>query len=345
MIRHPFCQQALKRVAGMVGVVATLAVLVFAQTAQAQLLRATLSGGPDGSVLEEAGQGLSSLLSRSLESLEVPYTASAGSKENIRRIASGAAVFGVVHGGDLYRELQAASMSALPEHPRATDAYIAHNVTVVASLFGLHAHLLVRNESDLNDLADLVGRVVAVGAAGSSVATAAQHILESLDLWHRIEPQFLPALQSIEALLAKEVDAVWLFDTAPNTLVAQAMTGASLRLLALESKDALSPLTGPHPYYSVATIPAETYPGQSHPISTFQDSVLWVASAAVPEENVFDAITALYSEDGLAFMRSLSDALSGLDRQRGLSGVTTPLHPGAQQYWQSVQPADNGEAR
>ncbi len=307
-----------------IGAMVALVLSLFVSFAHAQLLRAPLSGGPDGSVLQHVGQGLASLLSRSRENMEVPYTASAGSKENLQRLVNGNSVFGIVFASDLHRAQEDAATVAAVDPPQ---------VQVLASLFGFHAHILVRQDSGLTDVEALANRSVAVGPAGSSAATAAQHVLESLGLWQRIQPQFSPTLQSIDALLEKQVDAVWILDTVPNPAVMQAMANASLRLLPLSNMSGTSGLNASHPYYVGTVIPEGTYPGQLQAVATLQDALLWVASADLARDEAFEAVSALYAEEGLDFMRSVSHATAELTRDQGLVGITTAMHPGARRYW------------
>lgn len=294
-----------------------------ASSAQAQIHRLPLSGGADATTLQHIGDGLSTLLSRTLDAVQVPYTASAGSQENLRRLAGEQPGFAIVYAGDLFR----AASGGAPETPGAL---------VVSHLFGLTGHLLTLRDAPPRQVADLAGKVIAVGQAGSATATAARHYFEAVNLWGRFEAVFMPASQGAAALLEGRVDALWLFEEMPSVTVIQLAGEAPLRALPLLDIDKLGALTSAHPYYTAMTMPGGIYPGIDDPVASFQESALWVASAEVPADIVTEALQTLYSEPGLSFMHTVSETARELDRDRGLLGVVTPLHPGAEQFWHST---------
>ncbi|WP_305047138.1 TAXI family TRAP transporter solute-binding subunit [Geoalkalibacter sp.] len=77
------------------------ALMVSGGTAEAKT-RLAFSGGPDGGTFQYFSNAISSRLSRNLPNVEVSNMASAGSVENLRRVNSGDADFGVVYAGDIY---------------------------------------------------------------------------------------------------------------------------------------------------------------------------------------------------------------------------------------------------
>jgi len=64
--------------------------------------RLAFSGGPEGGTFQYFSNGIASRLSKTIPGLEVSNTASAGSLENLRRLNSGEADFGIVYSGDAY---------------------------------------------------------------------------------------------------------------------------------------------------------------------------------------------------------------------------------------------------
>jgi TRAP transporter TAXI family solute receptor len=309
--------------------VLALAACITASSVQAQVHRVPLSGGADASTLQQFGDGLSSLLSRSLEGVQVPYTASAGSQENLRRLAGDQPPgFAIVYAGDLFRTETAGSEDGtLP------------GALVVSHLFSVTAHLLTLRDSPLRRTTDLTGRRVAIGPAGSATANAARHYFEANDLWGRFEAVFMPPSQGVAALVEGRVDALWLFEEMPSMTVIQLAGEAPVRALPLTEATGIAALSAAHPYYTVTTMPGDIYPGIGESVPTLRESALWVASAEVPDDIVNQALHALYSESGLAFMSTVSETARELNRDDGLLGVVTPLHPGAESFWREPPPA------
>jgi len=286
-----------------------------------------MSGGADATTLQQFGDGLSSLLSRLLEGVQVPYAASAGSQENLRRLGGDQPGFAIVYAGDLFR-----AEAATLEDPDAPG------VLVVSHLFSVTAHLLTLRDSSVRETADFIGRRIAVGQAGSATANAARHYFEAKDLWGRFEAVFMPAPQGAAALLEGRVDALWLFEEMPSVSVIQLASKAPIRVLPLIETATFEWLSATHPYYTAMTMPGGLYPGIEEPVPTFRESALWVASADIPQDIVTEALQVLYSESGLAFMHTVSETARELRRENGLLGVVTPLHPGAEPFWHETDP-------
>ena len=58
--------------------------------------RLAFSGGPEGGTFQYFSNGIATRLSKNIDNLEVSNMASAGSLENLRRVNSGDADFGIV---------------------------------------------------------------------------------------------------------------------------------------------------------------------------------------------------------------------------------------------------------
>src|SRR5699024_10300185 len=96
-------KQMLGKTTGLAVAAAAMATLSLSSVATAEAQeRLAFSGGPDGGTFQYFSNGISNRLSRNLDGVEVSNMASAGSVENLRRVNSGDADFGIVYSGDLY---------------------------------------------------------------------------------------------------------------------------------------------------------------------------------------------------------------------------------------------------
>ena len=48
---------------------------------------------------------------------------------------------------------------------------------------------------------------------------------------------------------------------------------------------------------------------------------------------VYDLLSKIYTDVGLAYMRKQKEAFKETSVDRGLEGIVTPLHPGAERFW------------
>lgn len=287
--------------------------------------RLAFSGGPDGGTFQFFSNGIATHLSRQLDGVSVSNMASAGSVENLRRVNSRDADFGIVYSGDLY----------LGERGKLTDDTRRYrNVQAIAYLYGAPAHLLVLGSSNINTVADLSGKSVAVGPAGSGAAASAQRFFEGVGLWDKIRPQYIGYNQGASALGDRQIDALWVFAGFPNASVIQAATSNRVRLLQVYEAASAGTLFDDHPYYAKVVIPAGTYPHVDYDVITVEDAALWVAGRNLTEDLVYQSVAEIYSEAGLKFMHSISTAAKVMGLDTALNGIVSTLHSGAAKFWQ-----------
>lgn len=321
-------KQNFKKSSGFLGMAAaavaaislTLAPVVSAQSVQ----RLAFSGGPDGGTFQFFANGIATHLSRNLERVDVSNMASAGSVENLRRVNSRDADFGIVYSGDLY-------LGAQGQLTEDTRQY--RNVQAISYMFGAPAHLIVLDNAGITDVAQLAGKNVAVGPAGSGAAASAQRFFEGVGLWDKINPQYIGYNQGASALGDRQIDALWVFAGFPNASVIQAATSNRVRLLQVHEAAEKGTLFQDHPYYAQVTIPAGTYPNVNYDVVTIQDSALWVTGRHMSEAMIYDMVSKVYSEEGLAFMQTVSSAASAMTVEGALEGIVNTVHPGAAKFW------------
>ena len=290
-----------------------------------QTARLAFSGGPDGGTFQFFSNAISSRLSRNLPNVELSNKASAGSVENLRRVDSGDADFGIVYAGDLFLALNGKLTG---------DTRIYKNNLSMAYLYGAPAQLLVLEGSGIKSVAELVGKRVAVGPAGSGAAASAQRYFTSVGLWDKITVEYIGYSQGASALGDRLIDALWVFAGFPNASVIQAAASNQIRLLDLVALAEERGFFKDYPFYTEVTIPAGTYQGVDYDVASVQDAAIWTAGKHVSDEIVYKSLADIYSDEGLQYMYSITKAATAMKVADGLSGIATPVHPGAAKFWQ-----------
>ena len=295
-----------------------------AATGAGGMQRLAFSGGPEGGTFQYFSNGIAIQLSKALDNVEVSNMASAGSLENLRRVNSGEADFGIVYSGDTY----------LGRVGRLTnDTRTYENVHAMAYLYGAPAHLIVKADSGIDTVADLEGKRVAVGGAGSGAAGAAERYFTSLGLWDKMNVEFLGYSKAASALGDNLIDAFWVFAGYPNSSVIQAAASNEIKILSVVEAGEAAGFFDDYPFYTLLTIPANTYSGVDYDVASFQDSALWVAGAHVDSQVVSDALADIYSKEGLAYMVKVKSTAKSMSVESGLQGIVTPVHEGAEAFW------------
>ena len=287
--------------------------------------RLAFSGGPEGGTFQYFSNGIATRLSKNIPDLEVSNMASAGSLENLRRVNSGDADFGIVYSGDTY----------LGRNGKLTqDTREYKNVKAMAYLYGAPAHLIVKVDSGIDKVADLAGKRVAVGGPGSGAAGAAQRYFTSLGLWDKMNVEFIGYSKAADALGDNLIDAMWVFAGFPNSSVIQAAASNKIKILSLVEAAQEAGFFNEYPFYTRLAIPANTYSGVDYEVASFQDSALWVAGEHVNTETVYNALADIYSKEGLAYMVKVKSTAKSMSVEGGLNGIVTPVHAGAQKFWE-----------
>jgi TRAP transporter TAXI family solute receptor len=294
------------------------------EAAPAKTTRLAFSGGPEGGTFQYFSNGMAIRLSKSIPGLEVSNTASAGSLENLRRVNSGEAEFGIVYSGDTYLGRN----GLLTQDDRKYE-----DVHALAFLYGAPAHLVVLAGGGIDGVADLAGKRVAVGGAGSGAASAAQRYFTSLGLWDKMSPEFLGYSKAASALGDKLIDAFWVFAGYPNSSVIQAAASNEIKLLDVVEAGQEAGFFDDYPFYTQLTIPAGTYGGVDYDVASFQDSALWVANKDTDADIVHAAMAEIYSDEGLAYMVKVKSTAKSMSIAGGLDGIVTPVHAGAERFW------------
>ena len=312
------------RFVSLISTLALVATFALPSTGLAEKTRLGFGGGPEGGTFQYFSNGIASRLSKMQADLEVSNMASAGSVENLRRVNSGEIDFGISYSGDTY----------LARNGRLTnDTNIYPNVMAMAFLYGAPAHLIVLEKSGIKEVADLVGKRIAVGGAGSGAAAAAQRYFSAIGLWDKMNVEYIGYSKAAAAIGDGLIDAMWVFAGFPNSSVIQAAASNKIKILSTWDAGEKGGAFELYPFYAPLTIPAGTYSGVDYDVKSFQDSALWVAGKHVAPEHVYNALANIFTKEGLSYMVKVKSTAKSMSVEGALTGVVTPVHPGAQKFW------------
>ncbi len=302
-----------------------LALAVTLPAADAAGKRMVFGGGPAGGTFQIVANAIQTYGPvKEAEDYTVKAQSSAGSLENLRRINRGKMQFGVVYSGHVYlgREGQLKN-----------DDRTYEDVLAVAYLYGAPAQLIVRQGSGIESVKDLVGKKVGVGNAGSGAFANCELFFTHMGIWDAIERNAMGYNDAAAAFGNRQLDAFWLFTAFPSGAVIMAAQTNDIDLVDLAADAEATGFFDRYPYFSELAVPAGTYRGVERATPSFQDSALWVANADVPDDVVYDLLSRIYTDAGLAYMRKQKETFKEMSVEGALKGIVTPLHPGAERFW------------
>ena len=287
--------------------------------------RMVFGGGPAGGTFQIVANAIQTFGPiKESEDYTIKAQSSAGSLENLRKINRGKMQFGVVYSGHVYlgREGQLKN-----------DNRKYEDVLAISYLYGAPAQLVVRKGAGIQSVKELAGRKVGVGNAGSGAFANCELFFTHMRVWDAIERNAMGYNDAAAAFGNRQLDAFWLFTAFPSGAVIMAAQTNDIDLVDLATDAEKSGFFEKYPYFSKLTVPAGTYRGVDRAVPSFQDSALWVANARVPADMVYDLLSKVYTDAGLAYMRSQKETFKAMSVRNGLRGVVTPLHSGAEKFW------------
>ena len=315
------------RVLGICLGIFALFALTFAVSGEAQAARKLLvfAGGPAGGTSQVVANAVQTFKPiKALKDYNIKAQSSGGSTENLRKVNSGKAQFGVVYSGHVF-----AGRNGL----MVNDPNTYTDVLAVAYLYGAPAQLVVRSDSGITSATQLVGKKVGVGNAGSGAYSFCEMFFTHLGIWDKIERNAMGYNDAAAAFGNNQLDAFWLFTAFPSGAVIQAAQMNHIALIDVAADAEKSGFFKKFPNFSKATIPAGTYRGVDTDVGSFFDATLWVANTKTPADAVYQILSEIYTDEGLAWMVSQKKTFKAMSVKDGIKGIATPLHPGAEKFW------------
>jgi hypothetical protein len=203
----------------------------------------------------------------------------------------------------------------------------------VSYLYGAPAQLVVRKGSGINSVKDLEGKKVGVGNAGSGAFANCELFFTHMGIWDSIERNAMGYSDAANAFGNNQLDAFWLFTAFPSGAVIQAAQTNDIDLIDLGKDAEESGFYDEYPYFGKLAVPSGTYKGVDKETPSFQDSALWVANAGVSDDIVYDLLSKIYTDEGLAYMLEQKKTFKEMAIETGANGIVTPMHPGAEKFW------------
>ena len=96
------------------------------------------------------------------------------------------------------------------------------NVLAVAWLYGAPAQLVIRADSGIKSVKDLVGKKVGVGNAGSGAFANCELFFSHMGVWDKVERNAMGYNDAAQAFGNNQLDAFWLFTAFPSGAVIMA---------------------------------------------------------------------------------------------------------------------------
>ena len=253
-------------------------------------------------------------------STSVTAITSGGSQANIEAMQDGDAQLGFVQ-----TDVGAYAYNGTRLFSEKVDDFSA-----VANLY-MEQVQIVTLDPAIKTVADLKGKSVSVGAAGSGVYFNAVDVLKAydLDVEKDIKATYQSFGDSVDALKDGKIDAAFIVAGAPTTAVTSLSTTKQVRLVGLD-KDHADKLIKASPYYSAYTIGKEVY-GTDTAVDTVAVGAVVIAKDEVSEADVYNFLCGVYNH--LDEIKKAHAKGNELNLKFAASYDAVPYHKGAVKFF------------
>ena len=201
--------------------------------------------------------------------------------------------------------------------------------SVAAALYMEQVQIVTMN-ADIKTVADLRGKTVSIGALGSGVYYNA---IDVLGVYGMTEEDINPVYQgfgdSAESLKDGKIDAAFIVSGAPTTAITDLSTSGKVYIVSIEDSY-IEKLIELSPYYSVATITADTY-GMDADATTVAIAAVVLVRNDVGEQAVYDFVSTIFENKEAITEQHGKGAELDLDFASSITDV--PYHSGAAKYF------------
>jgi TRAP transporter TAXI family solute receptor len=203
----------------------------------------------------------------------------------------------------------------------------------LATLYTSFIHVVALEGSGIETIADMKGKRISVGSAGSSTEGAADRLLEAagLDPMADITRDNLSVAESVGAIKDQKIDAFFWIGGLPTSAVTDLVNTPGVDVRFLDTGAFVEPLREKYgPVYTAYTLPKDVYGLDADVPGVGIGNTLFV-NAEMPTELAHRLLTTIF--DNLAEVQEVHPEAKNLDLESAVQGSSIPYHPGAIQFY------------
>jgi TRAP transporter TAXI family solute receptor len=294
------------------------------QSQQNQVTQIRMATGGNTGTYYAYGSAVGQILSGKT-SIPITIQSTGASKANIQLIAAGEVELAIVQN------------DVMDYAYRGVDLFNGQKITDFSTMAALYAEVcqVVANpNAGISTIADLKGKNVSVGDAGSGTEFNARQILEAYGItFDDIGKQNLSFGASADALRDNKIDAFFCVAGAPTTAVVELAIGKPIIVLEIDDAHA-DQIIQKYPFYTKFPIPEGSYQGVSGAVNTLAVKATFIVSNKLPEDTVYQLTKNLMESKGEIQQAHAKGA--ELSPAYAVGGISVPFHKGAEKYFREI---------
>ncbi|HWP86414.1 MAG TPA: TAXI family TRAP transporter solute-binding subunit [Burkholderiales bacterium] len=271
------------------------------------------------------GDAFAATLNEVDPTLAVTPTNTKGSTENVPMLEAGKLDTGQCTGEVLYE-----AISGIGRAPA--------DVKILSAMYSNSGMFIVRANSPYKTIADLKGKPIAWGAAGSGFIVLARYVMDGLGL--DMNKDFVPHLlekagDGPAMVLDGRAAALWGGGVGWPGFTAVSNGSAGARFIGL-SADEIKRITSKYTFIKPITLPANSYPGQKSDVFTVGSWSFVLARTTLPDDTAYRLARALHKGETAIGKRLEQARESTLANTLAAAPKAALIHAGVQKYMREI---------
>lgn len=285
--------------------------------------RITIGTAGTAGALYPMGVAMAQTITDHVDGIAATGESTAASIENLRNMHQGAMELGI-------SQTEVASFAYYGQRDYEGEAY--EDIRALFSTIYNYLQVFTLEGSGIESIADLEGKTVSMGAAGSGGEMAARALLAVYGLdYDSVDAQFMGESDGVTALKDGKIDAMIATNPIGSASLTELTTSADAKLLPIDN-DAFYEA---YPAYTKYTVPGNTYTGIEEDVIIPKSRIIMCTStnSGLTDDEVYEIVKAVW-ENRAEWSESAKSVSTQAVLETALEEIDIPLHPGAVRYFE-----------
>lgn len=313
---------------GLLSAGAGLALTTLAGPAIAQKrIRMVIATGGTGGVFYPYGGGLAKILSEKVPNLQATAQVTGGSVDNAKLLHAGEAELGFSTLDSTYDAVE--GLGAYEQDGK-------QDIRVLAVLYDSFLHVVAGKDTGIARIADLKGKRVSIGSAGSSTESIADRVLlaAGLDPKTDVTRDNLGVAESVGALKDGKVSAFFWIGGVPTSAVRDLATTGQPPITFLPADAELAAVEKKYPgLYRPFLLKKDAYAGLSGDVAGLGIANVLIVSAKAEDSLITTMLDGIFSN--LDDVHKVHPEARKLSLATAATKTAVPFHPAAEAYYKA----------
>lgn len=208
------------------------------------------------------------------------------------------------------------------------------SLRMVVAVNGTDLYFAVPANSPIKTYADAKGKRLGMGGPGSTVANTALYLLDEHGVTKKdFKPYYYTYKETVEGIQDGSLDGGFLAGGYPIASYNELSTQRATRIIPLD-ETLVKKIVAEHPYYYRNVVKAKSYKGLDQDMTIMGFAGATWTHAGVSDDIVYRFLKNLF--DHKEDFYSIHAAAREVTLQNALTGLSVPLHPGAEKYFKEL---------